>query len=338
MLLGQFLNYGISSNEGIVTYVYFPLLSLDYFIMKTKNLVVSLVGTILPILATANLTANAAELSTPVAQAGNTILAGFNTLVSVTDNYSGQNPFSGSNTLSQAGESATYSLSGSTNYGRQTTDYSGSASNSAQTGFGGDLRWSDTLTIVSDTLTPGTNVTIFFTLSMYSVLGYSFPVVNPGPRSESVFSVFANGIGQSLTHIYYGDGFNTQGSDFMTSTFGITTAVGSTIDLQGIYQPLVFVDGRLSSAGVAGSLSANTGLSISDVLPLVTGASANSFLFADDVPQASYISASGTNYSFTAGPSTAVPEPSSVIGLLGFGTIGGFAFHRRRSNKQTANS
>jgi PEP-CTERM motif len=306
--------------------------------MKTKKLLESLVGTILPILATANLTANAAELSTPVAQAGNSIVSGSVTLVSVTDDYSGQNPFSGSNTLSQFDQSATYSLSGSTNYGRQTTDYSGSASQGAQTGFSGDLRWSDTLTIVSDTLAPGTNVTIFFTLSMYSVLGYSFPVVNPGPRSESVFSVFANGIGQSLTHIYYGDGFNTQGSDFMTGTFGVTTAVGSTIDLQGIYQPLVFVDGRLSSSGVAGSLSANTGLSISDVLPLVTG-SANSFLFADDVPQASYISASGTNYSFTAGPSTAVPEPSSVIGLLGFGTIGGFIIlRRRRSNKQTANS
>lgn len=34
----------------------------------------------------------------------------------------------------------------------------------------------------------------------------------------------------------------------------------------------------------------------------------------------------------------AVPEPSSVIGLLGFGTIGGFALRRRRSNKQTTNS
>jgi hypothetical protein len=34
----------------------------------------------------------------------------------------------------------------------------------------------------------------------------------------------------------------------------------------------------------------------------------------------------------------AVPEPSSVLGLLGFGTIGGFAFRRRRINKKTANS
>jgi hypothetical protein len=35
---------------------------------------------------------------------------------------------------------------------------------------------------------------------------------------------------------------------------------------------------------------------------------------------------------------TSVPEPSAVLGLLGFGTICGFAFRRRRINKQIANS
>jgi hypothetical protein len=45
-----------------------------------------------------------------------------------------------------------------------------------------------------------------------------------------------------------------------------------------------------------------------------------------------------SNLAFQIGVGTAVPEPSSMLGMICFGIVGGAAFARRRSNKLTAQS